>query len=100
MALTAEQINSLLGQSRTKGIYLSRLNQFLESGDQGVCAHEEWPTDFGEKSDSTVKQGFTNAMNSKNAGDGAKNVRVINNEGKTYLINAGSPEGAGAGEEV
>lgn len=83
--LTPEQISALLGATRTKGVYIQRLNEFMDSDEQGVAVAEEWP-ELAEKTPSTVKQGFENAKNSKNAKAGVENVRVITNEDKVYLI--------------
>lgn len=84
--LTPEQIAQLLGASRTKGVYIQRLTEFMNSGEQGVDAKAEWP-EFAEKATATLKQGFENAKNSKNAPAGVEHVRVITNEDNVYLIN-------------
>lgn len=84
--LTPEQIAQLLGASRTKGVYIQRLTEFMNSGEQGVDAKAEWP-EFSEKATATLKQGFENAKNSKNAPAGVEHVRVITNEDNVYLIN-------------
>lgn len=88
--LSPEQITALLGASRTKGVYIAKLTEFMGSGEQGVDVAEQWP-ELAEKQASTVKQGFENAKNSKNAPAGVDNVRVITNEEKVYLINTGTP---------
>lgn len=84
--LTPEQIAQLLGASRTKGVYIQRLTEFMNSGEAGVDAKAEWP-EFAEKATATLKQGFENAKNSKNAPAGVEHVRVITNEDNVYLIN-------------
>lgn len=84
--LTPEQIRGLLASSRTKGEYSEYLGEFLESGDAGVCANEEWVS-LKDRKDTTIKQGFENAKNSKTAPEGADNVKVLRNDDKVYLIN-------------
>lgn len=91
--LTPEQIAQLLGASRTKGVYIQRLTEFMNSGEQGVDAKAEWP-EFAEKATATLKQGFENAKNSKNAPAGVEHVRVITNEDNVYLINQPPAEAA------
>ena len=94
MGLTPDQIATLLAGSRTKGQYVSRLNEFLNSNTDGVAVAEEWPMDFGpsaEKKPATVKQGFENAKNSKNAANGSDHVRVILNADQVYLIREQAP---------
>src|SRR6266487_426075 len=84
--LTAADIQALLSRSRTKGQYLVRLNEFIESGEMGVCANENW-VEFADKKASTLKQGFEGARQNKEAAEGSDNVKVISNEEKVYLIN-------------
>lgn len=88
--LTPEQIAALMSGTRTKGQYVTRLNEFLNSGEGGIAVAEEWPLDFGpaaEKKIDTVKQGFENAKNSKNAHADAEHVRVLKNDDIVYLVN-------------
>jgi hypothetical protein len=85
-ALTAEQIAQLLGKTRQKGVYIQYLNQFLQSAESGVCVNEQW-IDLKDKKASTLKQGFENAKENKEAADGSEFVKVIANEDKVYLIN-------------
>lgn len=75
MALTAEQISALLSGSRSKGQYNTYLEQFLESGEGGVCVNDEW-ADLAGKSASTLKQGFENAK-AKSENENAKMVKVL-----------------------
>lgn len=95
--LTPEQIEALLGKTRTKGAYAKYLADFIESGEEGVEVGEQW-ADLKGKKDTTVKQGFENAKNHKDAPAGADMVKVISNEGSVYLLNlallAGSTEEA------
>jgi hypothetical protein len=84
--LTADQIAALLGKTRQKGVYIQYLNQFLESGESGICVNEQW-VDMKDKKASTLKQGFENAKENKEAGEGSEFVKVIANEEKVYLIN-------------
>jgi hypothetical protein len=84
--LTAEQIAALLGKTRQKGVYIQYLNQFLDGGESGICVNETW-VDLKDKKASTLKQGFENAKENKEAKDGSEFVKVIANEDKVYLIN-------------
>jgi hypothetical protein len=85
-SLTPEQITALLGKTRQKGMYIEKLNAFLASGEQGVLVNETWP-EFAGKKATTLKQGFENAKENKEAGEGSENVKVIANEDQVYLIN-------------
>lgn len=84
--LTADQIQTLLGKTRQKGIYQEKIKLFLASGEQGVCVNDEW-VELSEKKATTLKQGFENAKDSKDAPEGSEYVKVISNEDKVYLIN-------------
>lgn len=84
--LTAEQIQALLGKTRTKGQYLEYLNEFVASGEQGVNVNETWVA-LRDKKATTLKQGFENAKEKKEAAEGSENVKVIANEDMVYLIN-------------
>jgi hypothetical protein len=86
MALTDAQIQALLANTRTKGVYTTYLGQFIQSGEGGVCVNEQW-MDLRDKKASTLKQGFENAREGKNAPEGAEFVKVLTNEDKVYLIN-------------
>jgi hypothetical protein len=66
------------------------MNEFIESGESGVAVADEWPMDFGagaEKKAATVKQGFENAKNGKNAHPDAQYVKVLLNDEQVFLIN-------------
>lgn len=88
--LTDDQIKALLSTTRTKGQYITYLGEFIENGEKGICANEEW-VDLAEKKASTLKQGFENAKENKNAPEGAEFVKVIVNgdkdDAKVYLVN-------------
>lgn len=84
--LTNEQIAQLLGSTRSKGQYVVYLNEFLDSGEAGVCANDEWVA-IKDKKASTIKQGFENAKDKKDARDDAQYIKVITNEEKVFLIN-------------
>lgn len=92
--LTPDQIQALLGKTRSKGEYLRYLNEFVASGEGGVCANEQWVA-IRDKKASTIKQGFVNAQDKKEAAPGAENVKILVNEDLVYLINL-----AAAGVEV
>lgn len=88
--LTPEQIQALMSGTKTKGQYVLRLNEFVASGEGGIAVAEQWPLDYGptaEKKIDTVKQGFENAKNSKNAHADAEHVRVIKNDEQVFLVN-------------
>jgi len=86
MALTAEQIAALMQKTRQKGIYIERINQFLASGEAGVSVNETW-VDLKDKKATTLKQGFENAKDHKDAAEGSEHVKVIANEDQVFLIN-------------
>lgn len=84
--LDASQIAALLGKTRQKGRYIEVLNEFIESGEMGVSVKQTWP-EFAEKKEATLKQGFDSAKDHKDAAEGADQIKVVNNEGDTFLIN-------------
>jgi hypothetical protein len=85
MALTPEQIQSLLGKTRVKGDYVMKLNAFDASGEQGVNVSETWPELAGKKA-TTLKQGFENAKQNKDFNGNKDSIRVISNDDLVYLI--------------
>ena len=97
MALSNEQIRSIYAKRRTKGQYTDLLGQFIESGENGVSVREQWPTQFawdaskpeGErgKQATTLKQGFENAKERKDAPEGSDDVDVIVDGEDVFLIN-------------
>jgi hypothetical protein len=97
MALSPEQIRSIYAKRRTKGLYTELLGVFIESGENGVSVREQWPTQFawdeskdeGErgKQASTLKQGFENAKDRKDAPEGSDAVDVIVDGEDVFLIN-------------
>lgn len=84
--LTAEEIQALLGRSRTKGQYVVRLNEFVGTGEMGINVRETW-VEFADKQASTLKQGFDNARDNKEAAEGTDQVKVIKQEDDVFLIN-------------
>jgi hypothetical protein len=86
MGLSAEQIQALLGKTRQKGLYVQRLNEFLASGEMGISAKETW-VEFRDKKDTTLKQGFDNAKDNKEAAEGSDMVKVVVSDDDVYLIN-------------
>jgi hypothetical protein len=93
--LSADQIAQLMAGSRTKGQYTTYLTDFVNSGEGGVCVNDEW-IDLKDKKASTLKQGFENAKDKKDAPAEFANIRVLTNEDKVYLIN---PAAAGLATE-
>lgn len=93
--LSPDQIKALLGKTRQKGQYEGYLIEFVKSGEGGICVNEEW-MDLTEKKATTLKQGFENAKDKAavvEATEGAsKNVKVISQEDKVYLINLSNVE--------
>lgn len=86
MALTHEQIQALLSKTRQKGVYTERMNEFLASGEGGICVNETW-ADLAGKKATTLKQGFEGAKEKKDVAEGADKVIVKSDEEKVYLIN-------------
>jgi hypothetical protein len=83
--LSASDIQALLASTRSKGGYVRRINEFVESGEMGVCAND-W-VEYADKKAATLKQGFESARTNKESVEGSENVKVITNEDKVYLIN-------------
>lgn len=84
--MSADQIAQLLGKTRQKGVYTDKLNEFVQSGEMGVCANEQW-VEFADKKSATLKQGFEAAKDKKEAIEGADQVKVIVSDEKVYLVN-------------
>lgn len=99
--LSLDQINALMSQTRTKGLYAQRLGDFVASGAGGVDVAEQWPTDFGspDKKVETIKQGFINAQNGKHAPEGSADVKVVLHEGRVYLLNPAAANAAASTTE-
>lgn len=85
MGLTQEQIDALLSKSRSSG-YTEKQNEFLASGENGVCVNEQWP-EFKDKKANTLKQGFEGAKTKKDAAEGADKIKVVVADDKVYLLN-------------
>lgn len=86
MGLTADQIQALLGKTRTKGDYVVKLNSFVESGEQGISVNETW-VELKDKKATTLKQGFENAKSNKEANPDAEYVKVISSDDQVFLVN-------------
>jgi len=84
--MSPEEILQILGQSRTKGEYAGYLKTFLDSGEAGVAVNDTWPA-LSQKKATTVKQGFENAKDKKDAPEGAENVKVVKSNEQVYLFN-------------
>ena len=97
--LTSEQVAALLSKTRTKGQYIVRLNEFIDSGDMGVEVGEQW-VEFRDKKGTTLKQGFDNAKDHKEIHEGADNIQVIKQDEKVYLVNLAHEEIAQSQEEA
>lgn len=91
--LTAEQIQALLGKTRTKGGYIVKLKTFLESGENGCDTKATWPELAGKKSN-TLKQGFEGALSHKDLVDveGMDQIKVIKSEEDVFLVNLAQVE--------
>jgi len=87
MPLSPEEIRKIYAERRTKGEYIAKLTQFMESEEVGISVKEEWNTAFGEKKATTLKQGFENAKDSKAAPEGSELIDVIVDGENVYLIN-------------
>jgi hypothetical protein len=86
MALSEEQIKALLGKTRTKNQYVDLLSQFVNSGEVGICANDEFVA-IADKKPATIKQGFEAAKDKKEVAEGADKVKVVVSDDKVFLIN-------------
>ena len=93
MALTPEQIQTLLGKTRVKGDYVMKLTAFDASGEQGISVSDTWPELAGKKA-TTLKQGFENAKQNKDFTGDKNAIRVISNNDVVYLIKVDPNENA------
>ena len=103
MAMTPEQIRAVYAKRRTKGLYLDLLAKFIESGEAGVSVRDEWNTILGDtenKKATSLKQGFENAKDKKDAPDGAELVDVIVDGDDVFLLNRAILDASGAENEV
>ena len=87
MALSAEQISAIYAKRRTKGLYTQFLAELLEGGENGVDVKETWPQ-LKDKKATTIKQGFENAKEKKDAPEGSETVDVIVDGEDVFLINS------------
>lgn len=84
MALTADQIQKLYATRRVKGLYEAKMNFLLtESDEPGVDVKEDWPTEFGEKSATTLYQGFSKAAEKLEV---AEQVDVVQRDGTVFIL--------------
>src|SRR5215467_4111015 len=95
--LTNDQIMALLSKTRQKGVYTERLNDFIGSGEPGICVNDTW-ADLSGKKATTLKQGFEAAKDKKEAAEGADKVIVKSDKAedgteRVYLINLAHVEG-------
>lgn len=86
MALTPDQIKLIYANRRTKGQYEKYLTEFLASSEDGISVKEVWPT-LADKKASTLKQGFDNAKDRKEAPEGSEFVDIIVDGENVYLMN-------------
>jgi hypothetical protein len=90
-ALTAEQIQALLSNQKSRGDYDAEIREFLAGGEAGILV----PLDSGRfsgKDAKKVKTGLDNARKrTTDAGglvhEGANNVKVIVSEDQVFLVN-------------
>jgi hypothetical protein len=87
MALSPDQIRSIYAKRRTKGQYVQFLAELLESGENGCDVKATWPQ-LSDKKATTIKQGFENAKEKKDAPDGSDAIDVIVDGEDVFLINA------------
>jgi len=87
MALDSDKIAAIYAKRRTKGLYTAFLAELLESGENGVDVKETWPQ-LKDKKATTIKQGFENAKDKKEAPDGADMIDVIVDGDDVFLINS------------
>lgn len=87
MPMTPDQIRAVYAKRRTKGLYTELLVNFIESGEGGVSVKEEWPVQFSDKKATTLKQGFENAKDKKDAPEGAELIDVIVDGEDVFLLN-------------
>lgn len=86
MALTPEQIREIYANRRTKGQYEKFLTEFLGSNEDGISVKEVWPQ-LNDKKASTLKQGFDNAKDRKEAPEGSEFVDIIVDGDNVFLMN-------------
>ena len=89
--LSPDQVAALLSKTRTKGQYIQYLNEFIDGGEMGVEVGEQWVA-LKDKKGTTLKQGFDNAKDNKEAHEGAENIQVIKQDEKVYLVNLSHEE--------
>lgn len=81
--LDLTQIQELMGKGRLRGAYHDKFEDFINSDESAVDVAEAWPLEFGQKVATTLYQGFNNVVSKAGLGD---TVKVINREGKVYLV--------------
>jgi hypothetical protein len=99
-SVSNDKIRSLYANRRKKGLYLDFLQKFLDSGETGISVRETWPSEFPHvtvdpenpekkigKQVTSIKQGFDNAKEKKDAPENADIVDVIVDGEDVYLIN-------------
>jgi hypothetical protein len=97
--LNQDQIKALYAGRRVKGLYEDRTIEFIESDELGVEPMDQWPLDFGDKSATTVFQGFRNAIKK---GELTGVVDVMQRGGKVFICHrerCGIPAGVTVEDE-
>jgi hypothetical protein len=99
--MTPDQIRAVYAKRRTKGLYLDLLAQFIDSGEAGVSVREEWNTILGDtenKKATSLKQGFENAKDKKDAPEGADLIDVIVDGDDVFLLNRAVLDASGTAD--
>lgn len=86
-ALSPEQIAELRAKVTVRGEYGRQLQEFIASDEAGVQISLTEGA-FKDRKPESVKIGFDNARKSKNAPEGADNVRVLKDEDSVFLLRA------------
>jgi hypothetical protein len=84
--LDPNEVKRLYANRRQKGLYTQLLSELIGSGENGANVKENWPQ-LAEKPASTLKQGFENAKQKKDAPEGSENIDVIVDGENVFLIN-------------
>lgn len=59
--LPPELIAKLVANSRSRGVYPAKLDEFNSSDEAAINPREVWPVEFGGKEATSLYQGFLNA---------------------------------------
>jgi hypothetical protein len=80
--LSVDKIHELMGKGRLRGVYNTKLDEFVASDEPAVDVMDAWPIEFGNKQATTLYQGFRGVVDKAGLND---TILVKQTDGRVYL---------------